>query len=259
MRKIDPRIILIIFLIGIALVVFAPLLFTRNWTNFSFIDTGQIGDTIGGITAPITSLIGSFLLYFTLKAQIDANEQINQQISEQKTSELYSKKLIYINEQINLIREEINEFQEIERKNATINKRSPFNLGSTNVEHLNIKGPDALDYYLKRYCIKGGHDYFQELHISAKIVNVYNLLKLIEETANLIFNEGLDKTDKIRLTNSLSYHFFSKIYPIINSKKDFSIEESQKCDTCNKKHLGIPTNIFTITYNTRKILISDIN
>jgi len=36
---------------------------------FDFSNTGSIGDTIGGITAPIINLIGALLVYITFKEQ----------------------------------------------------------------------------------------------------------------------------------------------------------------------------------------------
>lgn len=257
MRKINPKNILIIFFIGIALVVLAPLLFTRDWTNFSFINTGQIGDTIGGITAPITSLIGSVLVYFALKAQIEANEQINEQIREQKESDLYSKKINYISEQINLIRIEISDFSEIELKRLIISRNAitPGNRNSADTNnHLIIKGPDALDYYLNRFCVEASHSYFERLQLSPKLITVINLLQLIESIANSIFTQGLKAPDKINLSNVLSFHFNSKIFPTINTKRDYNITESLECKSCGKKHFGIPREIFEITDNINLIL-----
>jgi hypothetical protein len=41
---------------------------------FDFSDTGQIGDTIGGITAPFINGIAAILVFIAFKAQIKANE-----------------------------------------------------------------------------------------------------------------------------------------------------------------------------------------
>ncbi|HNR21033.1 MAG TPA: hypothetical protein PKN75_14555 [Bacteroidia bacterium] len=74
-----------LLLIGILLTIIAPYFLTRSWGLLDFSSTGQIGDTIGGITAPITSLIGAILVYFALKEQIKANKIIQDQVSDQKT------------------------------------------------------------------------------------------------------------------------------------------------------------------------------
>ncbi len=51
---------------GIILVAFFPYWFTRQG-SINFTKTGEIGDTIGGITAPLTSLIGSILVFLLKK------------------------------------------------------------------------------------------------------------------------------------------------------------------------------------------------
>lgn len=54
--------------IGILLMIINPWLLTRSlgWVDFS--KTGEIGDTVGGITAPIVNLMGAVLVYFAFTA-----------------------------------------------------------------------------------------------------------------------------------------------------------------------------------------------
>jgi hypothetical protein len=67
--------ILIITILGIIFTIIAPLLFIQEWTNISFRDTGQIGDTIGGTTAPIIGILSIILLIYTLLEQIKFNQK----------------------------------------------------------------------------------------------------------------------------------------------------------------------------------------
>lgn len=59
----------------VAMIV-CPVLFTApalvDCLNFT--ETGQIGDTIGGITAPVVGLCSIILLYYTLKEQMNFNK-----------------------------------------------------------------------------------------------------------------------------------------------------------------------------------------
>jgi hypothetical protein len=67
----------IAILSAIILILFLSLfLATRpNFISaFDFSDTGNIGDTIGGITAPIINIIGAYLVYISFMAQIKANK-----------------------------------------------------------------------------------------------------------------------------------------------------------------------------------------
>lgn len=77
-----------ILIVGITLVVFTPyLLSSTPWSIVDFSETGQIGDTIGGISAPICSLVGAILVFYSFKAQVIANKiQANAFKDEQKTS-----------------------------------------------------------------------------------------------------------------------------------------------------------------------------
>lgn len=65
----------VIILIGCILIIIAPSILTLPWRdkvlglNTNFKCTGQIGDTIGGITAPIIGLISIWLLYITFREQ----------------------------------------------------------------------------------------------------------------------------------------------------------------------------------------------
>jgi hypothetical protein len=67
----------LLLLIGIVLILVASVyMFTRPalWSSWDFTQTGQIGDTIGGITAPIINLLGAVLVYFSFQAQVKANQ-----------------------------------------------------------------------------------------------------------------------------------------------------------------------------------------
>ncbi|MDQ6471400.1 putative phage abortive infection protein [Flavobacterium sp. LHD-80] len=78
---------IILIIIGV-IIVALPLLLTNSYLSIvSFKETGPIGDTIGGITAPFLSLFGSILVYLALKAQIVANDKINDQFLKQEKKE----------------------------------------------------------------------------------------------------------------------------------------------------------------------------
>ncbi len=64
-----------VLLLIIALI--SPYLFTLPcfWERFNFSETGSIGSTIGGITAPFIGLLNAFLLYKTLIEQVRYNQR----------------------------------------------------------------------------------------------------------------------------------------------------------------------------------------
>ncbi|AZA53411.1 hypothetical protein [Chryseobacterium sp. G0201] len=81
---------LLIVLINIILTILAPWLFTRNslfnWLNFR--ETGQIGDTIGGITAPFINILNAFLIYLAFTEQLNANKILQNQLDQEKAKEI---------------------------------------------------------------------------------------------------------------------------------------------------------------------------
>lgn len=78
----------LLFWLGIIGLLTGPWLFTRpyigDWNSFDFSGTGEIGDTIGGVTAPIVGLISILLLWWTLRAQLEFNEKQDRINKEQK-------------------------------------------------------------------------------------------------------------------------------------------------------------------------------
>ncbi|MEC4047951.1 hypothetical protein OX284_000800 [Flavobacterium sp. SUN046] len=63
-------------IVGIGLIFLSVYIFTRPALSdvWNFSQTGQIGDTIGGITAPIINIIGAYLVYISFRAQNNANK-----------------------------------------------------------------------------------------------------------------------------------------------------------------------------------------
>ena len=100
----------IVFLIIGVIILAIPYFLTMESGFISFADTGEIGDTIGGITAPFIGFFGSILVYFALKAQIDANEQVRLQFAKQEKDGLISNRVDFLKTKISMLREEINIF-----------------------------------------------------------------------------------------------------------------------------------------------------
>ena len=52
----------ILLLIGAPITFLTPIIFTQEAWFFDFTNSGQVGDTIGGITAPFMNLLGAILV-----------------------------------------------------------------------------------------------------------------------------------------------------------------------------------------------------
>ena len=79
---------ILLLIIGILGILLGPWIFTHphlpGCESLDFSRTGNIGDTIGGITAPIVGLVSVFLLWWTLKAQLEFNARQDEINREQK-------------------------------------------------------------------------------------------------------------------------------------------------------------------------------
>lgn len=81
----DIYVLLTIFIV----ILVIPFAVSAFWEEPSFSNTGIVGDTFAGLTAPFLSFLGSALVYLALKAQIDANDKISLQFEEQNKDQLF--------------------------------------------------------------------------------------------------------------------------------------------------------------------------
>ena len=98
--------------ISIFVIVFSflsPIIFTSSssYEIFDFTNTGQIGDTIGGILNPFIALAGVLLTFLAFYMQIKANQiqisQFNKGLSKEKEIRLLTEKKDYYNK-LNLLK-----------------------------------------------------------------------------------------------------------------------------------------------------------
>ena len=76
LAKFQVRYITIVALFLVASIPVAPILFTSwSWYDLTKREYANIGDTIGGITAPIIGVISGFLIYITFYTQNQFNKQ----------------------------------------------------------------------------------------------------------------------------------------------------------------------------------------
>lgn len=71
--------------VSVLIILLAPFVLTRPSIEImSFLNTGQIGDTIGGISSPVVGIVSIFLLAYTLIEQLNFNtKQVQLQREEQ--------------------------------------------------------------------------------------------------------------------------------------------------------------------------------
>jgi|GEM_PF-979797 len=248
MKSRENKIGLSVLLIGLFLVLLFPILLT-SYSLVDFTSTGNIGDTIGGITAPITGFVGAILVYLALRAQIKANETINSQLKSQQLEfqeqqkekikvELYSS----IQFELKKLDEDIDSFKYVRKLNLD-NKRDTSN----------VSGAVAIELFLEEFILFSKR--FCNLYKSKKInlaaeypslTVIYLFLKRIKILAERIQVSNLSKDNKEHLLKLLVYTYDQKISPPLIKFSSETTAFDGVCNNCKKKHIGIPEGLMDL-------------
>ena len=226
--------------LGIMLVAISPYIFTREHLTFQFDElTGPIGDTIGGITAPIVGLIGAILVYYALREQVKANEIIQRQFKSQKREENKRSKISHISGQIDLIKDELDNFSCFERKNDRgRNDEETFS-------YLEYKGVDAIFEFVERLQYYGESDHEGEIYTAnPKLAQLMHLIDLISSLAKKISKANIGKANREYFLGLLNYQYKTKLREAFKANEEYRMENQKTCERCGKKHFGIPDEIF---------------
>lgn len=215
---------------GILLVLTTPYLFTQLHWGISFFQTGQIGDTIGGITAPFVGLIGAILVYFALMAQVNANDLIQKQFDDQKKSDLERRNFANLLELFKQVKEDL------EGSDLTVDEGGYQPVGSSRAAHkVPYRGREALvklvSIILNTYCqAKRDDEVFAPWHEYQSFIQTLGILHLI---AKKIETAVLNDVDKETLIALLKHLFESRVVVLI----------PDKCQTCDADHSVLPEEL----------------
>lgn len=206
--------------IGTVLIFTSLFVFTRpalfDFWNFS--ETGQIGDTIGGIASPIISLIGAFLVYISFQAQNDANKLQIITLAEEKESNKYKKEF---DKHVGL-------FDEIKSRLHSLEfviqfKVSPIGIDNyLQPEPIIFKGLNALYEYVLRLeneknkagsIVKGylsGYDFSTEKYSKHGLfLNFQFMLNALNDLIDRVEINRLEQVDKIFIRKSIELFYKS--------------------------------------------------
>jgi len=101
----------LLFIVGILILTIIPVLITLPaiFHFWDFSQTGQIGDTIGGITAPFIALVGALLTFLAFWIQVKANKVQTKQFKAQDISNKKERFETKFYDMIKLHRENVSE------------------------------------------------------------------------------------------------------------------------------------------------------
>lgn len=231
----------ILLVIGLILVIFVPIIFTQFSFLIDFTDTGQIGDTIGGITSPITNIIGAILVYYAFLVQLDANKLIFQQIQEEKAEQKTAKNRDYIFEIFKFLKEEFYSFSITGDKRIGSGSESKYVL----VEY---KGAEAMEKMFQK--LMRNHDKDDWHRDNVKLLEFLNIVSLFKNFLSKLENVDIPEMDKKLFLENIEY--------IYTSKMKVSIEKMiEPCPNCGEFHGGNPERIIEIN-NEIQMLIENI-
>lgn len=226
----------IIVLVLLVLFAFsAPYFFTQFSLGPSFANTGEIGDTIGGLTAPFINLAAGFLVYKSFTAQIQAN--LDQRRNHDKQMRLIRKEqalssLSYLFSEIeSIINDNENRFQAAKGTMGHMLKTLEAYDAALN----NITRPNYQEY------VKGKEKIIsKELSKSMSVIsaNINHLKVLTNHVLN--FNHEFSGENNIpELTNFFTY----KIRSIIKQLDYYQLNKKPLCNLEGTLTFEDPTDI----------------
>ncbi len=191
---------LLILILGVLIAILAPVMLTiaSHFKIFDFSNSGQIGDTIGGLTSPIINVVSAIIIYYSFNEQLKANQIQIKALDEERNRFNEEKEFNYISQLL----------MELERK-------------IENFEYYNVIDRKSLMARINE--TKGN---------SMNDVTLYkgvNALILFAQHVEKSWNNYFKKADKISL---MGLTYFPEFYFLIN-EVDYIIKEIE-----NAKHLN---------------------
>ncbi|MBN1969756.1 MAG: hypothetical protein JW870_10340 [Candidatus Delongbacteria bacterium] len=183
---------IIILIVGSFLTFFAPSILTmpsiRQFWNFT--ETGNIGDTIGGITSPIIGLMGASLMFYSIILQYNANKRQDKAILNQSHSVILQDLFRQIYDSYNDVNNSSHEQSiELDRLAELADNPKP----NPDVNNIAKKFLNYINYITTQFEIL-----FKMLDVEDLKTNDFPLLNLQKEKAIRLLNLFID-TSKARI------------------------------------------------------------
>ena len=219
--------------IGVAIACLFPAILSLDSfvSFFDFTQTGPIGDTIGGTTAPFISLIGAILVYYALIAQIDANVLLKKQIDDDKKFQIVSEQYRYLEQNVNAFK---------------------FKDFLTGIEFdpsaIEESGSRAFHSLFSR--IECFHGTDEELLEDPAVAEMYSILEIMHQL--LVQMKEQDREDMLMIRTLIKHLFDYKIMPAIRHR-DMDSLVSKYCKDCDCEH-GIPMKMAELIVRIRVLL-----
>lgn len=230
-----------LLIIGVLIIFVSPFLFTSNtfWSRLDFTQTGAIGDTIGGITAPIVNLLGAILVYLALTAQVEANQIVQRQLDEQKEKDNLQNKTDEINQLYYNLKESIDNFNYFSFESSEFGKEQY------------LTGSEAIYKLFNDFYCENCHLDDTLLKGNPKITELTSILEICYALLNKV--EKSSVASKAVMTTLTQHQFRYRVFPYLNLLG--GNYNKHYCNDCKKEH-GLPdemVQLITKLDNSTKI------
>lgn len=208
------------------IILIMPFLLTQsNFTEkLNFSNTGQIGDTIGGITTPLISLINTIIVYYALTTQINNNQSNQKQILEQNSAD-------HLNNLYSFLNNSINNF-----KFKSLPKEHLRNIDEFDIENEKCGGEAVFKLFSQIFC--NYHSDQNNLNSNQSVNELLSILNIfiiiLEELKNT--ESKNKKTIQILTSHLFKYKIETRL------KLEYENLERTFCDECNYDH-GLPDDL----------------
>lgn len=220
-RFIDKYGVSFTIVVFIVIASVSPILFTRTLNGFpQFHDTGQIGDTIGGLTSPVIGILNALLLWWTLRKQ---GQQIYEQNLQDRIHRLIDK---------------------LERDLA--NQSITFISDTTNPKRVTYRGKEMLfrltDFFtLKSKTFAGNIIDVMEWkvvrHQLTDIVNLANRIAMLNLQSKTSFGDKNSMYNEIREHVNILSIMFDQLYEFSELMKNESSHARYALSAKETRHL----------------------
>lgn len=214
----QSRLAYLLLIVGLLFVTLAPYLFTRfSWfRGMDFTNSGQIGDTIGGITAPFINLIAVVLIYFSFRQQLLSNEIQIGLINNEKEERIKAKELELIHLAYADLKNYLANFQYVFEKTSIKDMKT--------IEAVYV-GEDAIYHLIKVIKQHKGRLAYRNQHNAIR--SLVAILQLVDTIIQKLDNPRLHKTEKQFLMSQLSTFFQIKLVNHLTALLDMKDPDSE--------------------------------
>lgn len=198
-------------------------------------DTGALGDTFGGLTAPLLSFIGSWLVYLALKSQIRANKQIQEQLEAEKNEKIIENQKKQINEMFYQLQRNIEEYCYTTTEDIPIcinNFGDKFYPGTYETKRISFKGIEAINSYLEKLKDANLHNEEYEI-LDLQGVLLEGIIRIVEKITKDVDNIKITDEEKKHYKEMLKNEINKIFHKVINL-------DIIPCSICNREHSMLP-------------------